>query len=57
MLRLLRMSKDFLKDIWSEKKIEKTSIEFQSEIVRKGKRAIKITVNKIKNRILCDFLI
>tara|TARA_Y100000034_G_C6902469_1_gene417704 strand:+ start:254 stop:961 length:708 start_codon:yes stop_codon:yes gene_type:complete len=35
-----------LSDIWSQKKFEKKAIKIQSKIVRKGKNALKITINK-----------
>jgi hypothetical protein len=35
-----------LSDIWSKRKFEKGSVKIQSKIVRKGKHALKITINK-----------
>jgi hypothetical protein len=35
-----------LSDIWSKTKFEKGAIEFQSAVVRKGKKALKITIHK-----------
>jgi len=37
---------DFLSDIWKQTKFEKGAVEFQSDIVRKGKKALKITIHK-----------
>jgi hypothetical protein len=35
-----------LSDIWKQTRLEPRAIEFQSEIVRKGKKALKITIHK-----------
>jgi len=37
---------DSLKDIWSQKKFESGAVEIQSDIIREGKSAVKITVKK-----------
>lgn len=37
---------DYLSDIWEQTKFEPGAIEFQSNIVRKGKKALKITIHK-----------
>ena len=37
---------DSLSEIWKQTKFEKGAVEFQSEIVRKGKKALKITIHK-----------
>ena len=38
--------KKTLSDIWSKKKFEPKAVEIQSDIVRKGKSAVKITIHK-----------
>ena len=35
-----------LSDIWSRRKFEKGAVKIQSKIVRKGKHALRITINK-----------
>lgn len=37
---------DSLSDIWKQTKFEPGAVELQSEIVRKGKQALKITIHK-----------
>lgn len=35
-----------LSEIWDQRKLEEGSVKFQSKIVRKGKKAIKVTIHK-----------